>query len=72
MSNKAPELKAYGERCSHCGTGLEAGGPDGPPTFCACGRCGCMFFEGEVVAFMYPSVREPACLPDRATGTFRS
>jgi hypothetical protein len=66
MSNKAPELKAYGEQCSHCGTNLEAGElppdtgdiPEKSPE-ALCGHCGCIFFEGEVVAFLAP--RDSEC-----------
>jgi hypothetical protein len=44
-----PDLEAYGERCSHCGASLEAGGPNG--LLALCGGCGCIFHQGEVVSY---------------------
>jgi hypothetical protein len=60
MGNNAHLLEPYGERCSHCGTPLEAC-PDDPPTSCICGRCGCIFFEGEDISSMNSLGRDPAC-----------
>jgi hypothetical protein len=37
------------KRCPHCGTNLEAGGPNG--LLALCGGCGCVFLEGAVVSY---------------------
>jgi hypothetical protein len=59
MTDSKRALKAYGGRCSHCGAHLEAGGPEG----CAarCPKCGCIFYEGEIVAVKDFNTREPPC-----------
>jgi hypothetical protein len=56
----ASRRESYGEHCSHCSTTLEATAANDEVALC--GRCGCIFSDGDVMAFRYSNVREPACL----------